>query len=244
MLINMNSMAKEKESVSEKQNQKAWEKAYQLIEQLIQDSAIQPGEFVTEISLSERLNIGRTPVREALKTLEQKGLIENQNGRKRVYVVTIKEIDEIFDLKVCIEGGVAKWAAIRGKEKDFEVLEEIMEEMKLFVKRRPADEKEEDIWLNKWLEIDKHLHATLFKMAGNRKAEEIIKNLNMRWHRLKIGMLTMEGRIDKAVGEHEKFVMAVLNRNPAAAEEAMKEHLENLRRELVKLLKLFHYPAE
>ena len=227
-----------------KQNQKAWEKAYNLIEQLILTSEITPGSLVTEISLSEQLNLGRTPVREALKALEQKGLIENQNGRKRVFLMSVREIDEIFDLKVCIEGGTAKWAAIRGKEEDMEILEQIMEDMKQFVSIRPDDEIEEDKWLQKWLEIDSRLHSTLFRMANNRKAEEIVKNLNMRWHRIKIGMLTMEGRINKAIGEHERFVQAVLHRNPVAAEEAMHDHLENLRRELIKLLKLFHYPNE
>lgn len=234
---------KETAKAPAKYPKKAWEQAYETLENLILTGRIEPGEVVTEISLSERLGIGRTPVREALKKLEQKGLIDTQNGRKRVYILSIREIDEIFDLKVCIEGGIASWAAIRGREDDFETLKKIMEEMKAFVTQRPNDENEEQKWLAHWLEIDKRLHGTLFIMAYNRKSEDIIKNLNTQWHRLKVGILTMEGRIQKAVVEHERFVQAVLNRDPRGAEEAMKEHLENLRRELIKLLKLFHYPS-
>jgi GntR family transcriptional regulator, rspAB operon transcriptional repressor len=223
--------------------QKAWEQAYELIEQQILNLQIEPGEVVTEISLAERLGIGRTPVREALKKLEEKGLIITHNGRKRVYILTIREIDEIFDLKVCIEGGTARWAALRGQEEDFAALEKIMGEMKGFVGQRPPDERGEAEWLKKWLEIDKRLHGLLFRMAHNRKSESLIKSLNTQWHRLKVGILTMEGRIEKAVLEHEKFVQAILNRDASAAEKAMKEHLENLRKELVKLLKIFHYPT-
>lgn len=228
-----------------KPSKKAWESAYEIIEKLILTSDIKPGEVVTEISLSERLNIGRTPVREALKKLEERGLIETTNGRKSVYLLSIKQVDEIFDIKVCIEGGIAKWAAIRGEEKDFEALEKIMDEMKVFVSQIPHDrsEHEAETVLNKWLDIDKRLHGTLFKMAKNSKSEEIIRNLNTHWHRWKVGLLTMEGRIEKAVVEHERFVLAILNRNPATAEEAMKEHMENLRRELIKLLKLFNYQS-
>lgn len=235
---------KEKKQIGlPKQSKKAREEAYEIIEKLILTSEIKPGEMVTETSLSERLNIGRTPVREALKKLEERGLIETNNGRKSVFVFSIKQVDEIFDLKVCIEGGIAKWAAIRGEEKDFEVLEKILDEMKVFVSQilPNKNESEAETVLNKWLDIDKRLHSTLFKMAKSRKSEEIIKNLNTQWHRWKVGILTIEGRIEKAVGEHERFVLAILNRNPVLAEEAMKEHMENLRRELIKLLKIFNY---
>lgn len=239
----MKNVKEQKSKNSIQPSKKAWEKAYEMIETLILKSEIKPSETVTEVSLSERLNIGRTPVREALKKLEERGLIHTNNGRKSVYVLSIKQIDEIFDIKVCIEGGMAKWAAIRGQEKDFEVLEKIMEEMKAFGSQMPLskNESETETVLNKWLDIDKRLHSTLFKMANNLKSEEIIRNLNTHWHKWKVGLLTMEGRIEKAVGEHERFVLAILNRNPVAAEEAMKEHMENLRRELIKLLKLFNY---
>ena len=64
---------------------------------------IKPGELVTEISLSKRLKIGRTPIREALKKIEQEGLIFTLKHRKRVYVLTLKELEEIFDIKICLE---------------------------------------------------------------------------------------------------------------------------------------------
>lgn len=228
---------------SVKPSKKARELAYDVIENLILTSQIDPGEFVTETSLSKQLKIGRTPVREALKKLEEKGLIITNNGRKRVYILSIHEIEEIFDLKICIEGGMARWAAIRGKEEDFKMLQKMMKEIKGFMSRRPAHADEEGEWLKEWLGIDRRLHALIFQMADNTKSENIIRNLNTQWHRLKIGIHTMEGRIEKSVVEHEKFAQAIINRDPSMAEESMKDHLENLRRELVKLLKLFNYPT-
>ncbi len=67
--------------------------------------------------------------------------------------------------------------------------------------------------------------------------------MNIQWHRLKVGMLALEGRIEKTVAEHEAFVQAILEKNPEKAEQAMQEHMKNVKRELIKLMKVFHYPS-
>lgn len=224
-------------------SKKAWEEAYDVIQEQILSLQIKPGESVTEIALSDKLGIGRTPVREALKRLEQEGLIVTHNQRKRVYVLSIREVEEIFDLKTAIEGSVARWATERGKEEEFTELRILQEEIKLFLSARAADPLDEETWLQKWLNLDRSLHAHLFKMAENHRSEGVVKNLNVQWHRLKVGILAMEGRIDRTVAEHQRFVEAILARDPNAAETAMKEHLQNLKRELVKLLKVYHYPV-
>lgn len=224
-------------------SKKAWEEAYDVIQDQILTMQIKPGEAVTEIALSDKLGIGRTPVREALKRLEQEGLIVTHNQRKRVYILSIREVEEIFDLKTAIEGSVARWATERGKEEDFTELRILQEEIKLFLTARVADPRDEETWLQKWLDLDRNLHAHLFKMAENHRSEGVIKNLNVQWHRLKVGILAMEGRIDRTVAEHQRFIEAILARDPNAAETAMKDHLQNLKRELVKLLKVYHYPV-
>jgi DNA-binding GntR family transcriptional regulator len=223
--------------------QNALDQAYNIIQHLILSMQIKPGEVVTENSLSDQLGIGRTPVREALKKLEQEGLIETENRRKRVYVLTIREVSDIFDIKIKLESAVACWAAERGKIDDKKNLERTLGNMKKIAVVQPADDKEEEKMLNDWLELDRQLHHILFQMADNRKVEQIISNLNKQWHRLRVGIYAMEGRINRSFAEHQLFVEAVIEGKPAVAEEAMKIHLENLKKELVKILKLFHYPG-
>jgi DNA-binding GntR family transcriptional regulator len=224
-------------------SKKAWEDAYETIEELILSAQLTPGEAVTEIALSERLGISRTPIREAMKKLEEKGLIISTNGRKRIYMLTISEMEEVFDLKICLEGQVARWATERGSEEEFDELGIIMAEMRLFVEKASGLPEHEQQELNQWLEIDKRLHTLLFQMAKTPKANNIIQNLNRQWHRLKVGVLTLEGRMQRTVTEHEKFVKAIHNRSANEAEQAMKEHLENIKRELVKLMRMFQFPT-
>jgi len=226
-----------------KKNGNTWIQAYDTVLNLILTSAIKPGEWVTEVGLSKRLGIGRTPIREALHKLEQEGLIVTENRRKRVYLLTISEMEEIFDIKICLESQACSWAAARGTQTDKKALKNILEDLRGLLAARPSDAEGEDVWFKKWTAKDDALHQVIFNMAGNKRAANFINNLNKQWHRLRVGIMAMEGRIDKSLNEHELFVDAIIGGNTEVAGQAMRDHLENLKRMLIQLLKMFNYPA-
>lgn len=223
-------------------NGHAKRKAYEKIKGLILSAELGPGQAVTETSLSKRLGLSRTPIREALHDLEREGLIITRNRRKRVYMLTVSEIEDIFDLKIEIESAVAGWAAQRGSKNQFQRLEKISNRMQHLAQQRPNSERKEQACLNKWLAADRKLHALLFTMAQNKRARQIIRNLNSQWHQMKLGMLTLEGRIEKSAVEHERIVREVCAQRSVQAQKQMRNHLQNLKRELVKIMKLAHYP--
>ncbi|TDB62706.1 GntR family transcriptional regulator [Arundinibacter roseus] len=230
-------------SAEKKSAKKAWEDAYLRIEQLILDSRLVPGDYITENSLAEQLGISRTPIRDAIKKLEEKGLIVSINGRKRIHLLTIHEMSEVFDIKICLEKQVVRWAIERGCPEEFEELGVLMGEMRNFVLNSSHAAGNEEDELQQWLEIDRRLHQLIFYMARAPKTESIIQTLNMQWHRLKIGSLTLEGRMKRSIHEHEKFVRAILDKKPDEAEQSMQMHLQTIKNEMIKLMTLFQYPA-
>ena len=224
-------------------NGRAKQTAYETIKGLILNAELRPGQAVTEIALSESLGLSRTPIREALHELEREGLILTKNRRKRVYMLTVNEVEDIFDLKIEIESAVAGWAARRGSKSQFQQLDRILNQMKRLARQRPSNQRKEQAWLNKWLVADQRLHELLFTMAQNNRARQIIQNFNSQWHQMKLGMLTLEGRIEKSAAEHERIVREVCSQRSAQAQKQMRTHLQNLRRELVKIMRLAHYPG-
>ena len=224
-------------------NGHAKRKAYERIKGLILSGKLRPGQAVTETALSENLGLSRTPIREALHELEREGLIITNNRRRRVYVLTAHEIEDIFDLKIEIESAVAGWAARRGTKRQCQQLDTTLNHMKRLARQRPDNPRKEEARLNKWLTFDRRLHTLLFTMAGNERARRIIQNFNSQWHQMKLGMLTLEGRIEKSAAEHERIVREVCGQHPAQAQKQMRIHLQNLKRELVKIMKLAHYPG-
>ncbi len=224
-----------------KKENKLWEDAYSRLRDLILSGQLKPGALISENALAKDFGMSRTPVREAIRRLEQEGLIISAgNRRKQVFILTIENIKEIFDIKKALEGGIAGWAAERHDEKDAEKLKKIVANMEKAVEQRSSSlaQANEDGWLR----LDEQYHELLFKMSHNFKAEEIIKNLNQQWHRLRLGILAIEGRLEKSFEEHEEIALAILDKNPDAAEKAMKEHLQNLERMLVSLMRTFNFP--
>jgi DNA-binding GntR family transcriptional regulator len=216
------------------------EKAYNKIKNMILNLELHPGQIVTESNLSQTLNISRTPIREILKDLEQEGLIITKNRKKIVYELTIKEVEEIFDMKKIIEGNIVKWAAERGKEEDFLKLKKILIEIQqVFIDKSENNYTTELI--NSWIEMDKKLHSLFFKMASNNKAEEIIAKLNTQWYRLKVGILAIEGRIEKAILEHQLITKAIIEKDAELAKNLMQSHLENLKVVLINIMRIFYY---
>ena len=204
------------------------QQAYNYVRDKILSMAYKPGDRIADSSIASELNISRTPVREALQRLEIEGLLNSEARRGwKVTSLTIKDIEDIFDLKCEIEGLIARKAAIC-KDKDHrKTLKELIAAMKEASVNNDVDS---------WIEIDSSIHHLFYIMAQNERAERIINNLNDQWHRLRTGFIKLQGRLDLATGQHEKVVLAIIDRDPDGADAAMHEHLRDVHKGLFQVL--------
>src|SRR6478672_13480295 len=99
------------------------EAASRLREQIFA-GALAPGSFLDEVALCERLEISRTPLREALKVLTAEGLLRHE-PRRGCFVseVTEQDLDEIFPVIALLEGRCAHEAALHATDADLETLQ-------------------------------------------------------------------------------------------------------------------------
>lgn len=204
------------------------DQAYEWVKGRILNRVLRPGDYVTDSQIADQLNVSRTPVREALRKLEHEGFLIRQ-ARKgwQVYSLTLDDIHEIFDIKVSLEGMLARRAADCDDSQKKAALQRTLERM------RRAEAQDDHL---AWREADAELHEIIFSMCANERAVNIINNLNEQWHRIRIGLVAMEGRIGRSNEEHEAFVNCIIAGDGDGAEKAMRMHLNNLRDELVQLL--------
>lgn len=87
-----------------------------------------------------------------------------------------------------------------------------------------------------WRDADLELHDILLAMSGNARASRIIHDLNDQWYRIRLGLIAMQGRLERSNREHEVVVEKVLAGDGEGAERYMYDHLHNLREELERLL--------
>lgn len=202
--------------------------AYDYIRGQIMNLGFKPGEFITDTQIASALEISRTPVREAFHRLEKEGLLINDPRRGwKIYTLTLKDINDIFDLKGAVEGMVARKAASCKDEHLRNALRDALQKM---------DEANATNDANAWLNADINLHNILFQMAGNERAQEITENLNVQWHRVRIGFVALQGRTRRSSTEHRAFCESILAGNGEEAERLLRAHLDQVREELVHLL--------
>ena len=217
--------------------------AYRSIKTLIVESKILPNEVITEQALAAQTNIGRTPIREALKRLEQEGLIVTENRRKRVHAFDLNEINQIFELKICIESEMAGLAATRATDQALISIDATMvsmEEQAAQLGEQTQQNVDNKVWFRKWMDLDARLHEGIYRSTGNELSIDLVRSLNVKIHRFKLGMLTLEGRVITSVKEHRTFVDAILARDAERSRATMREHLTNVHQELAKLMKIFN----
>lgn len=210
------------------ENETFQEVAYRYVKEKIMQLKFKPGQYITDSQIAQDLNVSRTPVRESFYRLENEGLLVNAARRGwRVYSLSLADVHQIFDIKIAVEGMVARQAAACDDETLREALRGAVADMRTAVAiGSPHD----------WLQADYKLHDVLFRMVKNERAERIILNLNDQWHRLRIGFAAIQGRIERSTEEHVTFVNAILDHDADRAESAMREHLGLVRQELERLL--------
>jgi DNA-binding GntR family transcriptional regulator len=195
--------------------------AYEAIKRGIITCAIKPGEFVNELQLAERLNIGRTPIHQALNRLMNEGLVD-VISRKGVIVrpISLNEILHIVEVRLINECYCARLAAERADDKDIANLSDVAEQAAYSISTCNI----ENLML-----LDREFHSTIARAARNAVVADLVKILHERLLRLWLLMpnaLVIGKDIQQ---QHEAILRAIRRHASKNAEAAMRHHIEAFR---------------
>ena len=188
-----------------------------------------PGERLVEAQLMERLAASRFTVRAALQDLSAEGLVEMQRNRgAQVRKVSLAEAVEITEVRMVVEGLVAARAAERAGAGQAAELEEIRALM------RAAVEAGE---FRAYSDLNQRLHALIRRIAGHGTADRIVETLRGQLVRHQFMLSLLPGRPQVSLPQHERIITAIRDRDPAAAEAAMRDHIASV----IEALRSIHY---
>ena len=199
--------------------------AYEALCAEIRSGALPPGARLLESEIAARLNVSRTPVREAIRRLEAEGLVDHEpRSGAVVRRLDYAEIMELYEMRTVLEGTAARLAARAASPAELDELQAINDEM--------AEVRGPDL-----ARLNRQFHLLLCRSARNRfllRSTESIDNTL-----LILGPSSMEqpARAKKAVREHRAVLAALLARDGKAAEAAMRAHLEQAQRTRLRMLR-------
>jgi len=205
------------------------EQAYREIKERIIRYDLKPGTHLRIAQLSDRLEMSQTPIREALSKLEQEYLVDRHS--KQGYVVrtlNLKEVEDIYDVRIALEVMAAKEAAIRMTEADQEELSRIFEGAATLIKNGDK---------GKILKLEQDFHMVIMEASGNRFLCDIGKGILERiWMIQNLNILTSDHLLI-AHQEHDKIFEALKQREPQTSADLMKKHLQFAKQYIISRLK-------
>ena len=194
------------------------ESVFFALEEEILSGQLKRGETLTEISLSQRLGVSRTPIRGALSRLGDEGLVEIHPNRGAVVVgIGDEELQDIYKIRIRLEGLASAEAAVRISESDLARLRHSVELSEFYIAKRDAEHLKE---------LDSEFHSIIYEASGNRLLCKTLSELhrNIKFYRKR--SLSFGDRLERSVGEHREILDAIERGDAEAADRLTSAHIE------------------
>jgi len=189
------------------------------VRDLIIEGRLAPGEEVSEPMLCELLGVSRTPIREAIRTLAGEGLIVLRPGRSTIVrQFTREEVRGMLEVIAELEAMAARQVCARATDARIGEIVAVHRQMMHHFEARER---------LPYYKLNQAVHSLIVSSTGNAALAEVHELLQARMKRIRyIGNDTPERWVSAAT-EHEAMVEALIARDAAAAERAIRTHLDN-----------------
>ncbi|WP_227272278.1 GntR family transcriptional regulator [Roseobacter weihaiensis] len=202
--------------------------AYEQLRARILNGEIRPGDRLREVELAEDLGLSRTPVREAIRRLEQDGIVEHAAHKGAVVrLLDQSSITELYTIREVLEGTAARLAAQHASEIEIEALEEVL------ATQPPESDDLDAVEASRRNAI---FHGVVGQAAHNRFLLSAIDGIASALTLLGPTTLSIKGRIDAARNEHQAILSAIAARDADAAENAARAHIRSAYRARLRLI--------
>jgi DNA-binding GntR family transcriptional regulator len=205
------------------------DRAYEEIKHRISTVAYAPGAYLNETIVSQDLQIGRTPVHQALQLLAKEGLVDVV-PRKGVFVrpVSLDEITQLLEVRLLTEPFCASLAAQRASRSDLAEPKAILAAAQREINR---DQSVEMLML-----LDRQFHSWITRVAGNAVLADILGQLQDRSARFWFLSLSKGRHRLDVQAEHVEILRAIATRDAELAAQKARDHIESFRNTILSVV--------
>ncbi len=194
------------------------EQVFDHIETDILTGKYKKGALLTENKLSEELGVSRTPIREALRRLEQEHLIEESGKGVIVVGIAEEDVEDIFQLRFRIEPLAAQRAAKNHNEYQLSKLKEAVELQEFYLGKQDADRMKL---------MDNEFHEIIYKMSGSIVLYDVLLPLHRKIQKYRKVSVSKSSRAAESVAEHRAILEAITAGDGEKVYDLVKKHLLN-----------------
>ena len=182
------------------------------------------GELLTELKLVEQLGVSRTPIREALRRLEQERLIEDTGKGSRVLGITEEDLQDIMNIRERIEGLAAYYAAKNLTPEGLAELTHIVDLQEFYFSKRDKEHLRQ---------VDDQFHDMICTLSKRSVIADTLVPLMRKTRRYRRVAIDNWERTTNTMNEHKKMYEAIASGNAELAEELATAHIVSAKRHLI-----------
>lgn len=203
------------------------DKAYYLIRQRIITLELPPMSAIDEQALMEELQLGRTPIREALQRLAAENLV-SIIPRRGMFVADIglTDLQQVFELRMMLEGFCARLAAQRASDNQLAEMQRLIGELD-----HVPDSDRKALMI-----IDEQFHELLYQASDNEFLADTLRRLHALSFRIWHLVLDRLGGVRGAMEQHVEIARALGARDEERAEALLREHICEFQNEIKAVL--------
>ena len=182
------------------------------------------GEILTELKLVEQLGVSRTPIREALRRLEQERLIEDTPKGSVVLGITPDDLLDIMNIREQIECLAAYYACVNMTPEGLKEMEEIVDL--------------QDFYFSKWdtdrlRQADDRFHDIICQLSQRNVIRDTLVPLHRKTRRYRKTAIQNKDRAVLSLQEHRAIFNAMKEGDPEKAKEVMKAHIAKAKKHML-----------
>lgn len=182
------------------------------------------GEILTELKLVEQLGVSRTPIREALRRLEQEGLIADSGKGSVVLGITIEDLMDIMEIRHRVEGLAAFYATKNITEEELKQMRSISELQDFYFAKRDLD---------RLRQMDDQFHKMIYQISGRTVLRDTLQPLHRKTQRYRKQSISDDSRLEASIREHKEIFKAIEAKDANRAEELMTKHISNAKEYMI-----------
>lgn len=183
------------------------------------------GEVLTEMKLCADMGVSRTPIREAAHRLAQEHLVLMTSKGITVLGVTEKDLVDIYDIRMRLEGMAAALAAKNATEEQIEKMREALDLQEFYSVKKDADHIKS---------MDSSFHDLLYAAADSIVLYDTLIPLHKKTQKYRKASVENHSRAEASLAEHREIFLAIAAHDEKKAEAAMSRHVENAKKHIMK----------
>ena len=183
------------------------------------------GEILTELKLVDQLGVSRTPIREALRRLEQERLIADTGKGSLVLGITEDDLLDIMNIRERIEGLVAYYCAMNITDEGIKELKHLTDLQDFYFSKRDTDHLRQ---------VDDEFHDAICRLSCRTVICDTLTPLHRKTRRYRRIAMEDWDRATQTTKEHYAIYEAIANRDADLAKQLTKQHITNAKKHMIK----------